>query len=529
MLMLKSGFLTGSRYMKLSFKEYKEKVEGCWFGKNIGGTLGAPLECKRGVFNIDFYTQDLGGEPLPNDDLDLQLLWLNAVEKYGRNINASILGEYWLQFIAPNWAEYGVGKVNLRMGLLPPLSGYLGNTNRNSCGSFIRSEIWACLAPGHPEIAVQYAYEDAIVDHSHEGVYGEVFFAALESAAFVESDSYKLLEIGLSYIPRDCAVARVVRLVVQSYQSQLDWKLLRKKILQEFPSAFGMSQGYENREPEEDVPFGEIGFDAPANIGFTILGWLYGEGDFGKSLSLAVNCGEDADCSGATLGSILGIIHKVGAIPQRWIDPIGVTIKTVSLNLGDFGVSIPKTIDELTNRVITLTPFFLGPEICDVLSDKAYSIDVRSAENLINRNLPVTGYYSRNFTDRFVHQPFQLKFENHLIEVILHYGDEPYLNESEPFTFHLDIYNKIMMPQWLRFKWHAPEGWCITPSREFNLPIEHNHGCIGKTSIKFSLTPGQISQKKYELVLDVGSENKHSRLLVPITLLASHRPGNRNE
>jgi ADP-ribosylglycohydrolase len=509
--------------MRLGYREYREKVEGCWFGKNIGGTLGAPLECKRGVFDIDFYTQQLGGGPLPNDDLDLQLLWLNAVEKYGRNINASILGEYWLQFISPNWAEYGAGKSNLRMGLLPPLSGYMGNSNRNSCGSFIRSEIWACLAPGHPEIAVRYAYDDAIVDHSHEGVHGELFFAALESAAFVESEIDKLLAVGLSYVPSDCAVAEVVRLVVRSYKNQVNWKSLRKIILQEFPSAFGMSQGYQDRKPEADVPFGEIGFDAPANIGFAILGWLYGEGDFGKSLCLAVNCGEDADCSAATLGSVMGIIKGAGAIPQRWIEPIGRNIKTISLNLGDFGVTIPKTVDELTHRVATLTPFFLGPDICDIMTDKAYSIDVRSGDDLLNRAVPVNGYYSKNFTDSLVDQPFQMRFENHLMEVILKYGKEPFLRGNEPFTFRLDIFNKIMMPQWLRFKWHTPEEWNISPSRDFSIPLEHNHGCIGKAFIEFSITAEHISQRKYDIVLDIGSESRHSRLLIPITLLASYK------
>jgi hypothetical protein len=105
--------------MKLSFQEYKNKVEGCWLGKNIGGTLGAPLECKRGVFDYDFYSQDLQGEPMPNDDLDLQLIWLNGVEKYGRKINSSIMGEYWQQYIVPNWSEYGVGKSNMRAGWFP--------------------------------------------------------------------------------------------------------------------------------------------------------------------------------------------------------------------------------------------------------------------------------------------------------------------------------------------------------------------------------------------------------------------------
>ena len=43
----------------MNMKEYKDKVKGCWLGKNIGGTLGAPFEGWRGVFDVEYYTQDL--------------------------------------------------------------------------------------------------------------------------------------------------------------------------------------------------------------------------------------------------------------------------------------------------------------------------------------------------------------------------------------------------------------------------------------------------------------------------------------
>jgi len=202
--------------MRLDFDTYKDKMAGCWMGKNIGGVLGAPFEGKRGVFNVDFYVQELSGHPPANDDLDLQLVWLNAVEEYGSGINASILGEYWLSFIIPHWVEYGSAKNNLRMGIVPPLSGYLENPYRDSCGCFIRSELWACIAPGNPQIAAKYAYEDAIVDHSSEGMHAEVFCAALQSAAFVETDFYQLIEIGLSYIPKDSGVTNAVRVALQA-------------------------------------------------------------------------------------------------------------------------------------------------------------------------------------------------------------------------------------------------------------------------------------------------------------------------
>lgn len=203
--------------MKLDFATYKDKVMGCWAGKNIGGVLGAPFEGRRQVNDISFYTQDLSMGPPPNDDLDLQIIWLAAVERYGRNVNASILGEYWLSYCIPNWVEYGTGKANLRAGLQPPLSGLIDNTYKDSCGCYIRSEIWACLAPGNPDLAARYAYEDAIVDHEGEGMYGEIFFAALQSAAFVESDKRTLIDIALSYIPEESATAKAILKALECY------------------------------------------------------------------------------------------------------------------------------------------------------------------------------------------------------------------------------------------------------------------------------------------------------------------------
>ena len=198
--------------MILNELDYRDKVLGCWMGKNIGGTLGAPFEWRRQLNNVSFYTQDLTGEPLPNDDLDIQLLWLVALEERGIDLNARTLSEYWVLYVTPHWSEYGTAKINMRSGLMPPLSGMLHNEYKDSCGAFIRSEIWACIAPGAPHLAARYAYEDAILDHGNgEGVFAEVFCAALESAAFVLADIDALIEIGLSYIPAECGVAGAVR------------------------------------------------------------------------------------------------------------------------------------------------------------------------------------------------------------------------------------------------------------------------------------------------------------------------------
>ena len=219
--------------MKLNQDDYRNKVLGCWLGKNVGGTLGAPFEWIRQINDVSFYVQkDLNGQPMPNDDLDIQLLWLCALEEKGLDITAHRLAEYWCLYVTPHWNEYGTAKINMRQGLQPPLSGNFQNAFKHSCGSYIRSEIWACIAPGLPHIAARYAYEDAILDHGNgEGVFAEVFTAALESAAFVVSDLRRLIDIGLSFIPADCGVAKAVHTTTECFDRGITWKETRDEIL----------------------------------------------------------------------------------------------------------------------------------------------------------------------------------------------------------------------------------------------------------------------------------------------------------
>ena len=193
---------------------FRDQVYGCWMGKNCGGTLGAPLERAWGEeepFDIWWYPELREGG-IPNDDLEMQLIWLKALEEVGPQLKAADLAQYWLDHIGYNWDEYGLSKTNLRLGLLPPVSGAYNNWFKDCMGCPIRSEIWACIAPGAPRIAARYAYEDAICDHAGgESVYGELFNTAVESAAFVISDRDQLIDIGLSYVDPQSKTAQAIQ------------------------------------------------------------------------------------------------------------------------------------------------------------------------------------------------------------------------------------------------------------------------------------------------------------------------------
>jgi ADP-ribosylglycohydrolase len=516
----------GGIYLKLSFKDYKSKMQGCWMGKNIGGVLGAPFEGKRQVNHVDYYIQDLKGNPPPNDDLDLQLVWLNAVEEYGRGINASLLGEYWLTYIIPDWVEYGAGKNNLRMGLVPPLSGYLDNNYKDSCGCFIRSEIWACLAPGRPELAVRYAYEDAIVDHADDGLYGELFCAAIQSSAFVESNVYKLIEIGLSYIPQDCGVATAAKTAINSYKSGRNWMEARIDVMKAVPGTFGI-QSNRIEEFPDDVPAGKPGYDAPSNIGIAIIGWLYGEGDFGKSICIANNCGEDTDCTAATLGAILGIICGIENIPQKWIDPIGDVISTCCINLLNGGISIPKTVTELTERILRVTPFFLGREICDILAGPdGYTIEAQqdvelycvSGEHYL-QGINGGGKPTEPQIEELTKSPYIVRQKFATFNTELDYMGNPYIKINENKKIKLTIFDNKnnQNHQWLTVKWFTPEDIEILPNNECSFFLKTTYK--DSFEMEFEINASKLSGSKVELLIDITVNGRHTSGIVKVVLI----------
>lgn len=321
----------------LGWETYFDKTLGCWMGKNSGGTLGGPVEGRKEALALDWYPVVQEGG-IPNDDLEVQLVWLHALETRGIALTAEDLAAEWLDHYLPNWDEYGFSKTNVRKGLLPPLSGAWNNWFSESMGCPIRSEIWACVAPGLPLLAARLAREDAIVDHTDESAYAEILFAVIESAAFVEEDRDRLMALGLAAIPDESRVARAVRVMQETWQRTGSWEATRQAILE--------AEGRWNFT------------DAPQNIAFTLLGWYSSPNDFGQAICDSVNCGYDTDCTGATLGAILGTAWGARRLPERWMKPLGDSIaidpRRTRLH------AVPKTLQELAERTAAIAVAMLA-------------------------------------------------------------------------------------------------------------------------------------------------------------------------
>lgn len=310
------------------------RVSGCWIGKSIGGTLGLPAEGKRGPLDFSFYDPVPVSAP-PNDDLELQLVWLDLLEKRGFALSQQDLADAWLAHIHYMWDEYGRCRWNLRRGVPPAAAGVFENWFVSGMGSPIRSEIWACLCAGRPGHAAAYAVLDSSLDHGPEGVAGEVFLAVMQSLVLAGVALREACSRGLAVIDPATETARALSLAFRLHQEGVaEWDAYR---------AIVAAHDHDNFT------------HAPLNLG--LIGWAlaYGEGDFERSLLLGTNCGYDTDCTAATVGATLGMLLGADGIPARWTEPIG---NAVWIGPGILGIAAPTTLEDLTARTLALAERF---------------------------------------------------------------------------------------------------------------------------------------------------------------------------
>lgn len=467
--------------------ELRDKIYACWLGKNIGGTLGTPFECKREVLDIHGFNSE-PGNPLPNDDLDLQLIWLLAVMERGRDINERVLGEYWQEYISPYWNEYGIGKGNMARGLIPPFSGEYENEWKHSNGAWIRTEVWACLNPGLVEETIRYGYMDACVDHGKgDGTYATIFVAAMESAAFVISDIRELINIGLSKIPADCRFASFITAVLDAYDSGKTWREARDLVT------------------DMALSFEDLGwFQAPTNVAYAVIGLLYGEGDFKKTLITAINCGDDTDCTGATVGALLGIINGTKIIPADWKEYIGDGIVTVAINRGA-AYGIPLSCTALTDKIMQLHPtMLLGKKVS--ISDDATAAD----------EADIAAYKGTAFSDMLAaHTAYSFNMQSILADIWVDLDKAPSIAPSETLGVKLTLRNKFRSQKHFEVRFLLPEGWSVSGRKDLAAKQVGGKPAVGEYVIK----AGDTVAAKNRAVIEISCEGHSDVALIPLVIL----------
>lgn len=493
--------------MVLTREQYYDKVYAAWIGKNIGGTFGGPYEGKREYLDVkDFGSK--AGAPLPNDDLDLQLIWLHAAEKLGpHGVNAATLGEMWMSFIPAHWNEYGNCKVNMIAGLPAPISGDYHNAWKHSNGAWIRTEVWACMMPAAPEVAAKYAIMDASVDHGvGEGTAAAAFIAAMESAAFVENDIRRLIELGLCAIPEESRMYDSIRLLLSCYESGMSAREARDAIL------------------ARNADIGSGWFEAPSNVTYAILGILYGEGDFKKSMIAAVNCGDDTDCTGATVGALLGIMGGTAAIPEDWRAHIGDHIVSIAINGGLFYPFRCESCTDLAERVVRMMPVMLSANGYRLYRGEHGEELVGAPDGACNEG----GLFAKrlkNVARKIAARPaYTAEYTFGPVRALARTLTAPEIRAGGECEVEITFQNLWQeygnLPHGLELSWLLPEGFAVSADAPRRLCLPHCTGYTKEASVVYRahIIAGEAVEPVNRPVLEVKIAGRPTVGYIPITL-----------
>ena len=141
-------------------------------------------------------------------------------------------------------------------------------------------------------------YEDAYLTHRRNGIYGEMYLAAAQAAAFVCDTAEEALRAGLYEIPEHCTLAEDIRWALEEAKHTAGWREARRKVDERFR---GMHSVHTNN-----------------NLCLVVFALLLGGNDVTKILGETVAMGLDNDCTAASAGSVIGAIVGTKNVPSVW-------------------------------------------------------------------------------------------------------------------------------------------------------------------------------------------------------------------
>ena len=320
----------------------RNRIRGAWLGRICGCLLGLPVECwkserigkllqKNGSASLSAYMTNEGDPgkywidkikgcaPADDDTNYTVLAATRIVGRYGRDFTPEQVAHTWLDSLMKN--EYctaeRVAYMKLIAGMKSPHSALYKNAYREWIGAQIRGDYYGYINPGCPETAAGMAWRDASVSHVKNGIYGEIFVAAMLAAAAVCDDAKTIIRAGLGEIPRMSRLSEAIGSVISWYEDGAG-----------AAECFSRIHG----SYDENLRYEYIHTNPNAMVVAASL--LYGAKDFGKSICMAVETGYDTDCNGATVGSIVGMMVGADHIPADWTDPIGGMLDTAIMAVG---------------------------------------------------------------------------------------------------------------------------------------------------------------------------------------------------
>ena len=361
--------------MSLSTDVLRDKIKGAWAAQTIGVTYGHPVEFRFNsiqvppereipwypTYLLETFTEREG----VYDDIYMDLTFVQVYEDEGFDAPAQAFADAFANADYNLWFANQVARYNIQNGMVPPDSGHwLNNPAADDIDFQIEADFAGLMAPGMVNAAVEVSDKVGHIMNYGDGWYGGVFVATMYSLAFIENDIEAIVQQAIDVIPGESDFHQTIDDVIALHsENPNNWRFAWQGISDKWSKTDLGPRGLMN-------PFN---IDAKINAAWVVLGLLYGDGDFGRSMEIAARAGDDADCNPATAAGILGTIYGYEGIPAYWkqglsdIEGLDFPYTTISLNdayemsyqhalqmiereggeVGDETVSIPLQIPEI--------------------------------------------------------------------------------------------------------------------------------------------------------------------------------------
>lgn len=311
------GLVQGQQ-RRISVEDLQDKIKGGWAGQVIGCTYGGPTEFRYGSTIIhdyvpikwyDGYLKDTYDKrPSLYDDIYMDLTFVDVFEKKGIDAPVEEFAKAFAYAEYSLWHANQQARYNILNGIMPPASGHwLNNPCADDIDYQIEADFSGLMSPGMVNTSAEISDKIGHIMNYGDGWYGGVYVGVMYSLSFVSSDIEYIVTQALEVIPKETDYHKCMSDVIKWHrETPNDWKETWFKVQKKWGQDIGCPRGV----------FGTFNIDAKINSAWILIGLLYGDGDFGKTIEISTRCGDDSDCNPASTEAFLRQLLVIKIFPH---------------------------------------------------------------------------------------------------------------------------------------------------------------------------------------------------------------------
>ena len=341
----------------------EERIKGAWQGRISGCMLGKPVEMismREGHKGLNDFLEKSGSLPLRDyvnymdhdmlrganmrcclgmmdkaevdDDITYLVLALMMLEQSGIDISTDDVARSWINLLpvgATFTAERDsylklIEKSHMAYQFGAPRSFDFEEINDGEyndwIGAQIRIDMYGWVLPGKPRLAADLARRDANLSHRGCAVEASAYIAGLCALIPLSNTREEAVMSAMELIDRDSEAYKAVEIGIKN-------KNLPASNLHDY---------YGDMSPVHSLN----------NLAVVVWAFLSFQGSFDEAIGETICCGWDTDCTGATVGGLLGLDGV--PIPSNWTDPWQGRVLTSIAGVGELD------LEQLIQRTCTL-------------------------------------------------------------------------------------------------------------------------------------------------------------------------------